>query len=820
MRHPPLPSPLMWQVYLFIGILGLIANLDIYAALLCVFLIFFTAKRLWAPVPFVLASFIFISTYIYGYLRFSEDIYASPELPEWALACDPDSGPAICGNVEKAQGLPGKRLRVILSNLEEGSGKGKLAGKCSWTWKDPLFRPLDGQRLCLNMPLKKIRFNENGSHPIIFYNWQAQNIYWRMFSSKDQGNPKIYGNALTGSETREKLRENTLDILTLSDKKYPDQAAAIILALLFGDKYYLSQYTQDNFSSAAIAHSLALSGQHLCIAGLAGMLGVLLIARVNPQIYLYSSRLALASLCSLPFAFIYLWLGNAPPSLLRAVSMLAIFTLLIWKRKTFIGVDILSGTAFLLLLWNPLFILDTGFQLSVLCIAVLVFTAPVFSHFLPPAPKNTNIWKRVLFFSAQILAVSLLIQIALLPVSLAQFQTPGLWFPLNLVWLPLLGFIVLPMSFMGLIFANLPHMESLAHSAFFIAEIPCRFILWLLHILYKNNFLSEPAFMLPHWSLFIVFGILLIILGKIFSLKTRKVAIQSGFSAFLLILGFLAIAPVLRIYDALFNDTLRLEVLDVGQGQAILINFPGNGRILIDGGGSTSRNFDPGKRILAPILGTNRQPALAAVINSHPDIDHVGGLFYLLSHYNIKNLFHNGEEAQKPIRSIWYKLIKNHNGKTLRAGDCLILGDEKNYIRLDVLHPPKNYLAETANDASLILRLSKNGEGLAIIPGDAEVHSLEKIAAFMESGVKTRILIAPHHGSDKNFSEKFLNIAKPEVVLISCGYDNKWDFPGIRLRNWLVKKNMPLLDTSRSGRITILFNEDNSYVIKVTEKKF
>lgn len=94
-------------------------------------------------------------------------------------------------------------------------------------------------------------------------------------------------------------------------------------------------------------------------------------------------------------------------------------------------------------------------------------------------------------------------------------------------------------------------------------------------------------------------------------------------------LVLLCVGPIARLQSR-FSQDMRLRVVDVGQRQALVLRFPGHLRLLLDGGGSASPRFEPGKSLVAPVLTNNDAPYLTAVINSHPDIDHMGGLIHIL----------------------------------------------------------------------------------------------------------------------------------------------------------------------------------------------
>ncbi|MDE7372309.1 MAG: MBL fold metallo-hydrolase, partial [Desulfovibrio sp.] len=240
------------------------------------------------------------------------------------------------------------------------------------------------------------------------------------------------------------------------------------------------------------------------------------------------------------------------------------------------------------------------------------------------------------------------------------------------------------------------------------------------------------------------------------------------------------------------------------------LRLPGHGRLLVDGGGAVSPGFDTGKALLDPLLTANDAPRLDAVINTHPDLDHVGGFFHLLRNFRVEQLFHNGRDAKGERRELWRDARQAAPAAALAAGDTVVLGEG---YALEVLHPPRMAAEDEAggettpglwsgNDASLVLRLTRNGEGLVLFTGDAGPAVLRRLLTA-GADLSARILVAPHHGSDRSFLPAFHEAVGPELVLAGCGFRNRWGYPGRRLRAWLAERPIPLLDTGTHGRIRV-----------------
>lgn len=796
---------LLWHSYLLLGVCGLLASLYPLPAALIALLLICAEKRLWHIQRLAIGLLVFCAAFFYA--------SASGESAEKALAHPPDwlqSGAVrICGDVVSCRGLPDKRLRVLLENAAP-PGLSPLPGYCAWTWEEPAATPLSGQKVCIERPVKPARGFANSENDGYESSLFAQKIYWRMWSKGDAGKPEITGEGNFGARMREDAIQAFLNILwpELANGVPMPQAGAILPALLFGDRQYLSQATVNDFANATLAHSLALSGQHLCLAGSLAFIFIWLGAWRAPGLYLYKPKRVLIVFASVPLALLYLWLGNFPPSLQRAAGMLLIGAFCFWRGIHASGLDLLCAALAIILISSPLAVFDAGLQMSALCAGIIIIGMPAISRFLPARKNSASLgkWQKFKRWAFQLLAISLLIQIALLPLSLARFQIAGFWFPLNLLWLPALGIIVLPFSALALCFALIPGVafQWIASVLLAIATAPCEGLLKPLAWLRSCGLLGEPVFMLPHWTTLLAFGLLAIGLAAIMAEGARRAKRWP----IALALCLFALAPALRFFGALDNG-IKIEAFDVGQGQSILLRLPGDIRILVDGGGSYYGRFDPGKALVAPALCQNAPPRLAAVINSHPDMDHLGGLFYIIDKFEIGQLFHNGREARKENQEAWERTQARHKAAILKAGDQLIAGNQQ--IQMDILHPPEKSKAE-GNAASLVLRLTRANQGIALLPGDSEKENLREI---LKSGadLSAKAVFAPHHGSNKNFLKAFYQASRPEVVIACCGYLNRWRYPGRDLRDWLAKAGISLLDTGRYGRIDVVIEADGEMAI-------
>lgn len=821
----------------------------------------------------------------------------------------------VSARVAECAPLPGKRLRVILTDIAPlvsdsgdeaaplpsgkeaapasqdgvpGNGPESYAGGVVWTWNafDPRSETLlPGQRLKLRLRFLPLRsFANPGLWSPDSY-WHDRGVYFRALASgkerpetlpsvMEEGDSEAAPPLARLAQARWKLERKFLAALP---REAEGQAFAVLPALVFGDRSLLTAAQMDLFSRSTLAHSLALSGLHMGFAVLAGLVLARALGALFPAIWLRLPRPGLALLCSLPPALAYLWLGQSPVSLQRAACMLFFWTLLFFLRKPRALLDGLFAALACILAVNPFALFDLSLQLSAVCIAVLALSLPAamrLSARLLPMPGQGAAGPfafagvRLARGACVIFCTSLCIQIALLPLTVRAFGSSGLLFPLNILWLPLLGTVVLPFSFMGLLAAGLG-LESVAALILHAASLPCHWLLVLLERLDRAGLLLSPLLPRPHWLSSVGYWLLCLALAalcmqvwkKRAALARKKEAdgwagyaladgsgnrenktgmpdeaasqkavphwTRAGTPPAAVLLGLVLLlapgAPVL--WDSL-RPSVQLRLLDVGQGQSVLVEWSGlggkrpGGRVLIDGGGLGSDFFDVGKAVVSPLLTDNRLPRLYAAFNSHPDRDHLEGLLFILEHFAVERYFGNGDRptpglAEREVRAL---AAGAPVMERLARGDRIELAAG---LVLEVVWPPAKGMggvdgAATAaervsgrkakdnrNDNSLVLRLVWQGRGLALIPGDVGKMPLRSLAGEEGPDISAQVLVLPHHGSGNSLDPAFYKKARAGIALASCGTANAWRYPAPSIRKALRDAGVQVYSTAERGQIAV-----------------
>lgn len=818
---PPLQALLFWQLCLICGILGLLAPRWPEAAVLGLGLVFWADSRLHPlhpspsspqlplpPLPLLsgrrlglcaVALVCFFLAY-YGHLQ------AMPQatiLPAWAVPTDKaKTPPRLRAVVEKVQGLTDQRLRITLVNatldsLPEGE---TLPGKLLWTWDKAPSRPVEGQTWAFSLPLTPITGFKNRGLADWSFTARSQDHQWRMWSKEMRGAPEILpqSKAQPAALKRETLRQSFMQILRSGDSPATaapalTQAQAILPALLFGDRSALHTHTIELFTKATLVHSLALSGQHLAVTLLLAAGLIACVGRFHAPLFLHLPRAKAIMLCALPLALLYLWLGAAPASLQRAACMMGVLSLCLWRNTSMTTLDILCAAVLCLLVLNPLSVFDLGLQLSVVCVGSIGLMMPMLRsipHFGLPDMGSTPSTRALIgqqcgTFARTlccICAISCAIQIALLPLSLLLFHTASPWFFLNVLWLPVLGAVVLPLTVLALGLAAL-HLPAAAHLCTVVAVWPCEWLLRLLEWLSAKGLLDEILFLRPHWTALLGYTALLLAAALLWkrprlSPASKRLALAG---ALLLLVG-----PLLR-YRAEASPSVSLRMLDVGQGQALALELPHGKKFVIDGGGSPSPRFNVGQTLLSPTLTFNSPPRVTALINTHSHTDHLAGLLYLNKYFQVQD---------------W------QDNRSLVAGDQVLLSQHPRLI-LEVLHPPKDKKYSGENNNSLVLRLvleSPEGRhGLALIPGDVEHKAIADLLA-QKYDLQADVLVLPHHGSKTSFSPALYDAVRPQIALVSYGAYNRYGCPAPKVIEALTQRHIRVFKSAEDGQVRLLWD--------------
>ncbi|MDP2939836.1 MAG: MBL fold metallo-hydrolase [Candidatus Omnitrophota bacterium] len=267
--------------------------------------------------------------------------------------------------------------------------------------------------------------------------------------------------------------------------------------------------------------------------------------------------------------------------------------------------------------------------------------------------------------------------------------------------------------------------------------------------------------------------------------------------------------------DLVFCETkcLKIHFLDVGEGDSVFIETQEGKTVLVDGG-----NLISGFEVVKFLKKKNIQ-SLDYLIFTHPDLDHIGGAFFILQLLNAKNIYDNGEKLIKENKFSdvyrWYdKLVRqNKNYRMLKADDMLSFDG----VVLNVLWPPKPLPFSDFNANSIVIMLEYK-EFHCLLTGDLTAE-VERKLLEQEINLKADVLKIGHHGANDANCEEFIKSVAPKIAILSVDSENFRGYPAQESIERFEKAGASLYRTDKDKNIvlSICQNKDGKPVIKVTK---
>ncbi len=522
---------------------------------------------------------------------------------------------------------------------------------------------------------------------------------------------------------RTAVRERILT--TLSDAPY----AGVIAALVVGDQRSILHDQWRAFTRTGVNHLLSISGLHVTmIAALAGWLVASVWRRLPRRAERLPARQA-GLVAAVLAAFGYALLAGFQVPAQRTLFMLIVLALALWGRREPRPFGALIVALFVVLLMDPWAVLSAGFWLSFGAIAAILWVS--FGRVALPAKLRG--W----------VTVQGAVTLALAPVLFLLFHQVSLISPLaNAVAIPLVSWLITPLALLGVL------VPPLWHVAAWLMEWLGMGLAWASHLPLAVATLPAPA----GWVT------VLALIGTVWMLLPR------GFP--LRVLGLMLWLPLLfPLRDAIAPDHFRAEVIDVGQGTAVLVRTA-NHALLYDTGASFA-DSDSGERIIVPFLRASGVGELTGLIVTHDDNDHSGGMRSVLRDIPTGWLLH-GMPASSPLL------------EGLPFARRCVRGQRWSWdgVQFEMLNPRFSAYAETRrrdNDYSCVLRISSGRHSLLLTADGERRTELELIESGQLAPVS--VLLAGHHGSLTSSIPEFVAATRPEFVVFTQGYRNRYGHP-------------------------------------------
>jgi len=525
----------------------------------------------------------------------------------------------------------------------------------------------------------------------------------------------------------------------------PPVSAAVLAGLLLGDRSGLPPEIDDGFRRAGVYHVLAVSGFNVALVA-GSVFALLALARAGRR------GAAIGALAAvLAFAAIV----GGEPSVLRAVVMAAaVLGALLVDREA----SVLNGlalAALVILAARPGDLADPGFQLSFAATGGIV---------LAPLPRRPVLGA---------IGVSVAAQLAVLPIALAHFNQLTAIGPLaNLAAVPLAGGATL----VGLAAVAVSAASGFAADVLLHAAWPL--VLGLRAVVAAAAAVPWALVHLPapHWTAIVTYvaaaGLGLAAWQHRQAAPARARACGAAAGLLAAVAVAIALWPLARPPDG----RLRVAVLDVGQGDAIVVETPQGEAVLVDAGPGGPMRLDAGERVVAPYLWNRGIRRLAAAITTHGDADHAGGMGAIRRHFAVARDWDPGSMPQAPQ---WI------GGAVLRP----LAGG----------HP-----AARRNEAALVLRLD-HGLASFVLASDAGAEAERRLLAT-GAPLAATVLKVGHHGARGASTSAFLSRVQPALAVVSVGARNGYGHPAPEALARLHAAGAHTLRTDRDG--AVIFETD------------
>ena len=616
-------------------------------------------------------------------------------------------------------------------------------------------------------------------------------------------NPKAYIDSLRNEIAS---RIDSLDISPLS--------RSFIKALTIGDKRGIAPAQHEVLAATGTSHLLAVSGLHVgLVAGFVYFILLYFCRYLLPQKWGFTA-IKTATLGSLIIATLYCALAGFSLPTIRAWIMLLCFAQAILRDDYQSVWDSYFLALFFINLIQPFSVFETGFWLSFIAVAVILFVLTGRVQGFPASMPAVNWpWLSQIF---QGLRASWQVQwaifIGLLPFLLMYYGNIALLGPaFNFIAVPLMAWLVIPSALLGVVALFIT--PALALFFFKIASGGLQFF-WLAAESVADISIFQISFQKPVAAVFII-----TLAASFLLLLPRKMSMR-GYALFLSLPLLLSLFPQSKqgsFFSKIFNSEadlahgeMEFTLLDVGQGLAAIIRTKTH-LVIYDAGPPIGKVSDAGAAIITPYLEKSGLSTIDYLILSHNDIDHVGGAASLINRHKVNELGASEESITQlmstvsaPLMAI--KKVSPCNKPKHWSWDGI------NFLQFSVQH--FNNQLNSRNNRSCLLKVW--GEGFSVLlPGDIEKKAeIPLVAEFkrwvsreqLDYSLQSDILVAPHHGSKTSSSFTFLNAVKPQHVLFSAGYRSRFGHPHPTILNRYNQRGIEVFNTADSGALIYRFS--------------
>ena len=588
----------------------------------------------------------------------------------------------------------------------------------------------------------------------------------------------------------------------------PEPQAALAQGILLGIRGNIPQSLKDDFTVTGTTHILAISGVNLnIVTGILVATGVWLFGKRN-RLYIWLALVAI---------WAYSLLTGFDPPVVRAAFMVSLFLFAeLLSRQQSIRTALAFSAAIMAVL-TPRVLWDVSFQLCFLAMLGLVYVVPPLQSIgkiMITKITGEEGWQASLLkWIIDSFAVTLGVTIVVWPLIARYFGVFSLVSPIaTLLILPVLPAIMLFCALAvvaGFIFNPL---------GIVLGWVAWLFLSYMLTMI--NGLAKMPAAVLSTEKIhpLIILGYFVLLTGILTTWRYRQKLNSKIIRSFELISVLpkkwvLPPLATLLILVTIFtlsmpDENLHVSYLDVGQGDAILIQI-GNQDVLIDGGPSPEAlNRELGKRL--PFWDRT----IELVIVTHPHADHLAGLIDTVNKYHVARILQPATQSASPLWLEWTSLVAKKNITTTEASTRQEISLNKDGIIIEVLRALTSVSSTSLDDEGIVLRLR---DGAVSFLFTADITSLTEMDLLLKrTQLASTVLKVAHHGSDTATSVEFLSVVKPSLAVISVGANNDYGHPAKTTLFELTKTvgQEHIYRTDLNGTIELITNGERLWLKK------